>query len=196
MANQLTEKEIEERQKNIDEANKHKYNQSSKGSELIRKIVFAIIGSCWILMFTKGKYQETNIFLKATIAFSFIYLLLDVVHYFWDTCSYYLHAQNMERCETMDYVRNVYKPEDQHISRRSFVFFVLKVIACFVVSCAFVIGMFIEPLYGKIKHPQSLEISSKIATNRSLEFVKSDSVADGMVYVYVPSVEYDNSVKN
>ena len=43
----------------IDKVNGYKYSQSSKGSELIRKIVFAIIGSCWILIFAKGKYQDT-----------------------------------------------------------------------------------------------------------------------------------------
>lgn len=133
----------------IDKVNKYKYSQSSKGSELIRKIVFAIIGSCWILIFAKGKYQDTNIFLKVTIACSFVYLLLDVIHYLWDTCSYHAHAQNLEQCTTDDYYKNVYKPDDMKITRRSFVFFISKVVACFAVSGAFLLGMFIEPLYGK-----------------------------------------------
>ena len=136
-------------QKEIDKVNGYKYSQSSKGSELIRKIVFAIIGSCWILIFAKGKYQDTNIFLKVTIACSFVYLLLDVIHYLWDTCSYHAHAQNLEQCTTDDYYKNVYKPDDKKITRRSFVFFISKVAACFAVSGAFLLGMFIEPLYGK-----------------------------------------------
>ncbi len=131
------------------EANEYKYKQSSKGSELIRKIVFLIIGSCWVLMFTKGKYHETNIFLKVTITCSFVYLLLDVMHYLWDTCSYHLHSQNLELCTTTDYLEHVYKPSDLQISKRSFIFFILKVIFCFIVSGAFLLGMFINPLYGK-----------------------------------------------
>lgn len=142
------ENELEQK---IKEANKYKYDQSSKGSELIRKIVFAIIGSCWLLMFVDGKYQETNVFLKVTIAFSFVYLLLDVMHYFWDTCSYHRHAQKMEQGTTTDYVERVYKPADLRISKRSFIFFVLKVSACFVVSFMFLLGMFIHPLSSNTK---------------------------------------------
>jgi len=141
-------------QKEIDKVNGYKYSQSSKGSELIRKIVFAIIGSCWILMFANGKYQDTNVFLKVTIACSFIYLLLDVTHYLWDTCSYHAHAQNMVQCTSSDYFENVYKPADVKITQRSFVFFISKVAACFAVSAAFLLGMFIEPLYGE-KNEQS-----------------------------------------
>lgn len=141
-------------QNEIKQAEKYKYDQSSKGSELIRKIVFAIIGSCWILMFANGKYQDTNIFLKVTIACSFIYLLLDVTHYLWDTCSYHAHAQNMVQCTSSDYFENVYKPADVKITQRSFVFFISKVAMCFAVSAAFLLGMFIEPLYGE-KNEQS-----------------------------------------
>ena len=141
-------------QNEIKQAEKYKYDQSSKGSELIRKIVFAIIGSCWILMFANGKYQDTNVFLKVTIACSFIYLLLDVTHYLWDTCSYHAHAQNMVQCTSSDYFENVYKPADVKITQRSFVFFISKVAACFAVSAAFLLGMFIEPLYGE-KNEQS-----------------------------------------
>ena len=39
------------------------------------------------------------------------------------------------------------------ITRRSFVFFISKVVACFAVSGAFLLGMFIEPLYGKPQSP-------------------------------------------
>ena len=101
-----------------------------------------------------GKYQETNIFLKVTIACSFIYLLLDVTHYLWDTCSYHAHAQNMVQCTSSDYFENEYKPADVKITQRSFVFFISKVAACFAVSAAFLLGMFIEPLYGE-KNEQS-----------------------------------------
>ena len=180
MESRLSRQEEQLRQKSIDEANKYKYSQSSKGSELIRKIVFVIIGSCWVLMFTKGKYQETNIFLKVTIACSFFYLLIDVLHYFWDTCSYYLHAQNMERCSTMDYVKNVYQPADQYISKRSFIFFVSKIIVCFIVSGAFILGMFMNPLYGKYK--TSDIVTCEQAKKYPLECWRRESVDDGHLW--------------
>lgn len=131
-------------QKEIEKVNKYKYDQSSKGSELIRKIVFAIIGSCWVMIFANGDYQEINIFLKVTIVCSFIYLLLDVMHYFLDTCSYHRHAQKMEQGVTWNYVEKIFKPADLHISQRSFIFFILKVIVCFIVSCTFLTGVFME----------------------------------------------------
>ena len=76
MAQELVEnkKEQEDLQKQIEQVNDYKYKQSSKGSELIRKIVFAIIGSCWVLMFAKGEYQEVNMFLKITLVCSFVIL--------------------------------------------------------------------------------------------------------------------------
>ena len=164
-----------ELQNKIKEVNEYKYNQSSKGSELMRKIVFAIIGSCWLMIFANGKYQETNIFLKATIACSFLYLLLDVLHYFWDTCSYYIHAQNLEQCETSDYLEHVYKPADKQITKRSFVFFVLKVIVCFSVSAAFLLGMFLEPLS---KSSQQSLIQQSETQNISMQTeMMSDSVS-------------------
>lgn len=155
METKLTEKEELLLKEKIQEANDYKYAQSSNGSRLIRKIVFAIIGSCWILMFAQGKYQEANVFLKITITCSFIYLLLDVIHYFWDTCSYHHHAQNLELCTTTDYLEHVYKPAGLRIGRRSFIFFILKVMACFMVSGTFIIGMFIEPMYIKTKTSSS-----------------------------------------
>lgn len=146
MAPKLIEnkKEQKDLQKQIEQVNDYKYKQSSKGSELIRKIVFAIIGSCWVLMFAKGEYQEVNMFLKITLVCSFVFLLLDVMHYLMDTCSYHFHAQNLEKSRSAEYLERVYKDADFHISQRSFSFFVLKVIACFAVSITFLIGMFIE----------------------------------------------------
>lgn len=177
MENKLTEKEEQLIREKIKEANEYKYSQSSKGSELIRKIVFAIIGSCWVLMFAKGKYQDTNIFLKMTIALSFVYLLLDVMHYFWDTCSYHHHAQNMEQCTTSNYMEHVYKPADLRIGRRSFIFFTLKVIFCFLVSGAFLLGMFIEPLYFKAQSPY-LPLNEEVIIIPMPEKMKPDSVSD------------------
>lgn len=194
MESKLTKQDEQLRQKSIDEANRYKYNQSGKGSELIRKIVFAIIGSCWVLMFTKGKYQETNIFLKATIACSFFYLLIDVLHYFWDTCSYYLHAQNMERCTTVDYVKNVYQPADQYISKRSFIFFVSKIIVCSIVAGAFVLGMFIDPLYGKQK--ASVSSGQEQILNHSAEFWERESVDNGYRWKMYRNDDMHNEVPN
>jgi len=60
----------------------------------------------------------------------------------------------MVQCTSSDYFENVYKPADVKITQRSFVFFISKVAACFAVSAAFLLGMFIEPLYGE-KNEQS-----------------------------------------
>ena len=173
-------------QKEIEKVNDYKYKQSGKGSDLIRKIVFAIIGSCWILMFTKGKYQETNIFLKVTIACSFVYLLLDVLHYLLDTCSYHAHAQIMEQCTTSDYYENVYKPDDLKISRRSFGFFISKVAVCFAVSGAFLLGMFIEPLYGKKNEqsPKMIQVEGqKSVSQGKWEYASEDDGYEWTLYI-------------
>lgn len=131
----------------IEKTSKYHYQQSSKASELIRKIVFAIIGSCWVLIFANnGKYQEINIFLKITIAVSFIYLLLDVLHYFLDSCSYYHYSWDIYKTRSIEYIKKVYLPRQEHLDRRSFGLFCAKIGVGFIVAITFVIGMFWEPL--------------------------------------------------
>lgn len=134
-------------EKYINETETYHYNQSSKASELIRKIVFAIIASCWVLIFADdGSYQQTNIFLKATIAVSFVYLLLDVLHYFLDTCSYYRYSTEILKSRSVEYIDKIYIPKKEHLDKRSFGLFCAKIGVGFVVAITFILGMFIEPL--------------------------------------------------
>ena len=134
-------------EKYIDETEKYHYNQSSKASELIRKIVFAIIASCWVLIFAdNGTYHQTNIFLKATIAVSFIYLLLDVLHYFLDTCSQYHYSTEILMSRSVEYIDKIYIPKKEYLDKRSFGLFCAKIGVGFVVAITFILGMFIEPL--------------------------------------------------
>ena len=93
-----------------------------------------------------GTYKYTNVFLKIAIACSFVYLLLDVLHYFWDSCSYYKHTQNIVKCESKDYIQKVYIPNREYIAKRSFVIFCLKALAFLLVSAMFLWGMFLAPL--------------------------------------------------
>lgn len=133
-------------EKATQEAGNYQSQQSAKTSELIRKIVFAIIGSCWVLIFTEdGTYQDTNIYLQLAIAGSFVYLILDIVHYFWDTCSYYRNVQNISKCMTADYIQDVYIHEREYIAKRSFVIFCIKTLVCLIVAALFLSGMFLTP---------------------------------------------------
>lgn len=129
----------------VNETSMYHYNQSSKASDLIRKIVFAIIGSSWALVFV-GNESTVNVFLKLTIATSFIFLLLDVLHYFLDSCTYFHYSWDIYKSQSMEYVQNVYLPRRERLDRRSFGLFCAKIAIGFIVAIVFILGIFFEQL--------------------------------------------------
>lgn len=74
--------------KELEECQNYHYNQSSKVSSLSRNIVFGIIGTSWVLIYANGSYKRPCLGIIIALGLSFVYLLLDLTHYFSDSCSY------------------------------------------------------------------------------------------------------------
>ena len=75
-------------QKLLDECQNFHYAQSSKFSTLARTLVFGIIGTIWILSYSKDGFTPSNNCLFWSLIVSFLYLAVDLCHYFWDSCFY------------------------------------------------------------------------------------------------------------
>lgn len=75
-------------QKLLDECQSFHYAQSSKFSTLARTLVFGIIGTIWILSYSTDGFNPNNDCLLWSLIVSFLYLAVDLCHYFWDSCFY------------------------------------------------------------------------------------------------------------
>lgn len=75
-------------QKLLDECQDFHYKQSSKFSTLARTLVFGIIGTIWILSYSEQGFSPNNNWQIWTLIVGFVYLAVDVCHYFWDSCFY------------------------------------------------------------------------------------------------------------
>lgn len=75
-------------QKLLDECQNFHYAQSSKFSTLARTLVFGIIGTIWILSYSTNRFNPSNNCLLWSLIVSFLYLAVDLCHYFWDSCFY------------------------------------------------------------------------------------------------------------
>lgn len=83
-------------QRLLDECQGFHYSQSSNFSKLSRTLVFGIIGTIWILSYTEQGFTPNNNWQIWTLIVGFIYLAVDVGHYFSDSCFYrseYFHFE-------------------------------------------------------------------------------------------------------
>lgn len=139
-------KEIESKiDKEIAKCEEFHFAQSSKVSSISRNIIFGIIGTLWILLYSQnGEHKKLYHILIIALCGCFVYLIVDLVHYFWDACSY--RSQSFR----IDYNRSekgiLYKHNEylDIVSKRSFACFVLKFIMVIIVSTLFIIGMVIQ----------------------------------------------------
>lgn len=92
------EKKVEELQTELQQ---YMYSQSSKFSSVSRNLIFGIMGTIWAFSFAKGENLYNPWFLFSLLC-CFIYLMLDVCHYFSDTNSYNKEQYVLDKCTTLD----------------------------------------------------------------------------------------------
>ena len=78
----------DEEDKLEDKCKEYLYSQSSKFSSLSRTIVYSLIGVIWIVSYTETGFMLPNNTLLGALILGFIYLSVDIIHYFCDTCFY------------------------------------------------------------------------------------------------------------
>lgn len=75
-------------QKLLDECQGFHYAQSSNFSKLSRTLIFGVIGTVWVLAYSPAGFSPSNIWLLWALIVAFLYLVVDVCHYFFDSCFY------------------------------------------------------------------------------------------------------------
>lgn len=86
--NSCKNSDTETTQRLLDECQEFHYSQSSNFSKLSRTLVFGIIGTIWILSYTEQGFTPNNNWQIWTLVAGFIYLAIDIGHYFSDSCFY------------------------------------------------------------------------------------------------------------
>ena len=72
----------------LNECQSFHYAQSSSFSKLARTIILSVIGTIWIVSYSINGFTIANLWLLWSLIVGFIYLILDVCHYFFDSCFY------------------------------------------------------------------------------------------------------------
>lgn len=118
--------------------------QSGKVSSISRMMIYAIIGTIWLLLSQEkdGLLFVDNKLLKCAIIASFVYLLVDITHYFIDACRYRYNSFKLDSNDLCDNCKlSLCKKALDNIAICSFIAVVIKFILVIVTSSVFLFGM-------------------------------------------------------
>ncbi|MDE6112156.1 MAG: hypothetical protein K2G46_01900 [Bacteroidales bacterium] len=133
--------EIEEYQKSCEDSQNE---QSGKVSFTSRTIIYGIIGTIWILISTKEAScpNDINVLLVIAMIMSFIYLLLDISHYFIDSCRYRIESFRLDSANfDENYKLNRCKTNMDNIAVCSFMAVVFKYVLTLITAILFLLGL-------------------------------------------------------
>lgn len=121
------------------------YNaQSSKVSQNIRTLVMGVIAIVWLVSYKNGVFELPHWLLVTALFLSFIYLVIDILHYFRDSCFYYNKLISLEQ----NYGQKTYLKEYNHAlikhSKVSYRWIWAKVIVFAIIAILFLVGMFYQ----------------------------------------------------
>jgi len=126
-------------EKRKEECEDFHYKQSSKVSTLARNIIYGIIGTIWVIVYSSSTKQVELPCMMLTICLMvcFLYLIFDVIHYFADAYSYRKESFRLENVDDFDrHERYMDK-----ISRRSFIIFCVKFGVTIILAILFIWGI-------------------------------------------------------
>ena len=135
--------------KSITECQSYHYSQSSKVSSIARTVVMGIIGTVWVLIYSDStrSFNADNINLLIVMSLCFIYLLVDIGHYFRDAVAYRreslrLHPED-ECYQDRDIDWGEYESRMVGYTECSYRWFVTKFVFLCVISVYFITIMII-----------------------------------------------------
>lgn len=124
----------------------YQYSQSSKVSTISRNIVFGEIGTICLVVYTGNTtiIQNPCGCLIIALFLNFFYLLVDLLHYFIDTCYYRLEYYRLDRDRAVEGIHFRHLEFMNIVSRRSFRMLIIKFAMVIIISVVFLIGMLIQ----------------------------------------------------
>lgn len=134
----------DEVQKLLDECQGYQYSQSSKFSTLARSIVLGVIGTIWVISYTHNGFVLATNWLLASLISSFVYLAMDIIHYFSDTCFYRNEYFRFEKERKSNDAITNHDNRMNDRSRKSFCAIVVKFSLLIIVCTLFIIGFCLQ----------------------------------------------------
>lgn len=127
--------------KRKEECQNYHYKQSSKVSQLIRNIIYAIIGTIWVMIYKDPGVQSPGAMLTLTLGSCLLYLLVDLIHYFADACSYRVETFRLDRDCNREGILFRHEEYMDRVSKRSFIMLCVKFGLIILIAVIFVWGI-------------------------------------------------------
>ena len=135
---------LKRKQELLDETQEFMYNQSSKFSTVSRNLILGIVGTIWILTYSDGKLDIPNGWLLWSLLLAIFFLLVDLIHYFWDTMSYHDELYKLDEYKSQDEIDHIHEPKMDSINKRSHKFIVFKFCMLLITSILFLVGIIVK----------------------------------------------------
>lgn len=104
------------------------YEQSSKVSSICRGMVYATIATVWAILYDDGQFCMPEGIMLWTLGLCALFIVVDIVHYFYETCFNYRLSQKVFK-EEKDQTKPIREDDLNKFvrnSQRSFWFIVGK----------------------------------------------------------------------
>jgi hypothetical protein len=128
----------EKREKLQEELQGYYYSQSSKFSSVSRSLIFGILATIWVFIYTDGNLSITNRVLLYALIVGILYLAIDILHYFLDSISYHKEQYRLDEYKTTEDLDNRHEPFMDGVNKRSYAFFITKFIVLFLTAFLFI----------------------------------------------------------
>ncbi len=128
----------EKRDKLQEELQGYYYGQSSKFSSVSRSLIFGILATIWVFIYTDGELSITNHVLLYALISGILYLVIDILHYFLDSLSYHKEQYRLDKYSNTEDIDNLHEPFMDSVNKRSFGFFITKFIVLSITSVLFI----------------------------------------------------------
>lgn len=117
------------------------YSQSSKLSSVSRNLTFGMLGTIWVMTYSEGKMTIPNPYLFYALLSSILFMVVDVVHYFWDSISYHRQQYKLDKYKTNEEIDNIHEKQMDKINKRSHNFLLGKTFVLFLAALLFIRGI-------------------------------------------------------
>lgn len=117
------------------------YKQSSTASKISRQICLGIIGTVWILSFMNGHLIFINKWFIVTLISCVCFLMVDFLHYYLDSRSYYKETIKMDTYKDEQDLRFLHETTMDNIFERSQHFFRIKFVLILLSGALFIISL-------------------------------------------------------
>ncbi len=125
-----------------EQTQKYMYEQSSKFSSVARTLIFGIIGTIWVISYTKnGELIISSLFLFSSLLAGLHYLLTDAIHYYIDSRSYEIELYDLDNYKTQEDLDQKHEPVMDSINKVSHFFINFKLVILLVCAVYFIIGI-------------------------------------------------------